>query len=150
MKNHPSEISFYRLTTLPIIKAAPKLIEKIYYAKQRLVVIVEDQVMLAAIDNSLWTYSTKHFIAHATCNDPYPEDQPIYITDKLENPNNSTLIMVLGKVELDNFKADKYLYMFDGNDQTQLEFARNKWQKAKDSSNVTYWQQSENGAWEKQ
>ncbi len=151
MKNSANEISFYRLSTLPLLKAAPKLVEKIYYSKQNLVVIVEKEAMLEPLDNILWSYSTKHFIAHATLNDPYPEDQPVYLTTKLENPNKATIIMALGSVDLDALEPCKYCYMFDGNDQEQLEFARNKWKQYKAlGSNIIYWQQSEDGSWEKQ
>lgn len=146
-----TEVSFYRLTTLPLLRAAPKLIEKIYYSKQNLVVIAEKAEMLAPLDQGLWSYSTKHFIAHGTLNDPHPEEQPVYLTHKIENPNKADLIMLLGRVELDNNFASKYLYMFDGNDKEQLEFARKKWKAYKEQGiNATYWQQSEAGSWEKQ
>ncbi len=151
MKNNALEVSFYRLSTLPILRAAPKLIEKIYYSKQRLVVIVEEASMLEPLDNVLWSYSTKHFLAHATLNDPHPEDQPIYLTTKIENPNKASIIMALGMVDLDEMRGDKYCYMFDGNVQHQLEFARKKWKEYKEQNvNITYWQQNEEGAWEKQ
>ncbi len=151
MKNNNNEISFYRLSTLPLIKAAPKLIEKIYYSKQNLVVIVESEAMLEPLDNILWSYSTKHFIAHATLNDPHPEDQPVYITTRLENPNQASIIMALGSVDLDIMGPHKYCYMFDGNNQEQLEFARKKWKQYKaQGNNIIYWQQSEDGSWEKQ
>ena len=101
MKSKSCEISFYRLTTLPISKAAPKLIEKIYYSKQRLVVIAENEVMMKTLDDGLWVYSTKHFIPHGTFADEHPSDQPVYLTTKLENPNNATLVMALGRVELE-------------------------------------------------
>ena len=146
-----TEVSFYRLTTLPLLRAAPKLIEKIYYSKQNLVVITENPEMITPLDQGLWSYSTKHFIAHGTFNDPHPKEQPIYLTHKIENPNNASLIMVLGRVELENNLANKYLYMFDGNDKAQLEFARNKWKEyQKQGISSTYWQQNESGSWEKQ
>ncbi len=151
MKNKAGEISFYRLTTLPLAKAAPKLIEKIYYSKQNLVVISETEEMMKTLDNGLWVYSTKHFIPHGTFVDEHPNDQPVYLTTKIENPNNATIVMALGRVELEDFEAAKYLYMFDGNDQEQLHFARNKWKSYQSQSqNITYWQQKLDGGWEKQ
>ena len=151
MKNKNCEISFYKLTTLPIHKAAPKLIEKIYYSKQRLVVISETESMMKTLDDGLWVYSTKHFIPHATFADEHSNDQPIYLTTRDENPNSAELVMALGKVDLDSFVANKYFYMFDGNDQAHLEFARNKWKSYQGKEhNLTYWQQKMDGSWEKQ
>jgi DNA polymerase IIIc chi subunit len=43
----------------------------------------------------MWTYANIQFIPHATHNDPLPERQPIYITHKIENPNNSTQVIVI-------------------------------------------------------
>ena len=107
MKSNPIEISFYRLTTLPILKAAPKLIEKIYYSGQRLVVIAESEELMKTVDDGLWVYSTKHFIPHATFADESPEDQPVFLTTKLENPNNASIMMALGCVDLDNRPLSK-------------------------------------------
>jgi DNA polymerase-3 subunit chi len=151
MKNNsPREISFYRLTTLPLAKAAPKLIEKIYYSKQNLVVVCENEAIMKTIDDGLWVYSSKHFIPHATSSDEHASDQPIYITTILENPNNANIAMSLGKLDLQDFSPHKFLYMFDGNIKDQLEFARNKWKSYKDKGhNLTYWQQNNDGAWEK-
>ncbi len=151
MKNNIREISFYKLVTLPIHKAAPKLIDKIYYSKQNLVVIAESESLMKTIDDGLWAYSTKHFIPHGTSADEHPEEQPVYLTTKIENPNKAELVMALGKVALDSFTANKYLYMFDGNDTAQLEFAKIKWKEYKQQNHsLTYWQQTIEGSWEKQ
>jgi DNA polymerase III subunit chi len=152
MKNNSIEISFYRLSKIPLIKAATKLIEKIYYSKQKLIVLVENEKSIQDLDNILWSYSTKHFIAHATEYDPHPEDQPVYIASKRNyNSNFATIAMALGIVDLDDISAQKYCYMFDGNDDEQQKFARNKWKKYKDDGhNIIYWQQGEDGSWEKQ
>lgn len=149
--NHYFEVSFYKLLTLPMHKAAPKLIEKIYYNKQNLVVIAETEELMKTLDEGLWTYSTKHFIPHGTMFDDHPDKQPVYLSTKLEKPNAANFVMALGKVDLNNFIADKYIYMFDGNIPTQLEFARTKWKEYRiQDCNLTYWQQNMKGAWEKQ
>lgn len=150
MKNNPCEVSFYCLTILPIPKAAPRLIEKIYYSDQRLVIITEDEEMMKTIDDGLWVYSTKHFIPHATVSDEHPADQPIYITTKQENPNEATIMMSVGKAEIEQ-DAEKIIHLFDGNDKDQLAFARKKWKayKAKGYT-IIYWKQGDDGGWEKQ
>ncbi len=150
MKDKICDISFYKLTTLPIEKASPKLIEKIYYSKQNLLVIAESPKLMKSIDDVLWVYSTKHFIPHATMEDAHPNEQPVYITTLPENPNNAKIVMGLGIVDLNDFIAEKYIYMFDGNKQDCLEFARDKWKRYKSSNhNLNFWQQTINGSWEK-
>lgn len=151
MKSNAMEISFYKLTTLPINKAAPRLIEKIYYSKQRLLVVAESEELMRSLDDGLWAYSTKHFIPHATFSDEYPADQPVYLSTKIENPNESSIAMALGKVELDDAPVSKLLYMFDGNIPEQVAFARKKWKSYQNSNHsLVFWQQNLKGAWEKQ
>lgn len=149
MKNK-LEVSFYHLTKLSLLKAGPKLIEKIYYSKQRLLVLLENGELLKSLDELLWSYSTKHFIAHGTLQDPHPEDQPILLGLDAENKNNATIAMAMGKVDLDSLHLNRYLYMFEGESPEQLEFARNKWKfyQAK-GSEITYWKQDDSGNWEK-
>lgn len=150
MKNSSREVSFYCLTKLPVFKAAPKLIEKVYYSNQRLVVITPDEQSMKIIDDVLWSYSTKHFIPHATYLDDSHSDQPVYITINDENPNCANIIMSIGNAEIKQ-NAEKLIHLFDGNDKDQLEFARNKWReyKSKDFL-IIYWKQNHEGAWEKQ
>ena len=50
---------------------------------------------LNSLDKLLWTYSKKHFIPHATINDPRPIDQAILITTKLKNLNNAKIILFI-------------------------------------------------------
>lgn len=151
MKNNAMEISFYKLTTLPINKAAPRLIEKIYYSGQRLLVVAENEELMRSLDDGLWAYSTKHFIPHGTFSDEYPADQPVYLSTKIENPNKSSIAMALGSVELDDAPVSKLLYMFDGNIPEQVTFARKKWKSYQNSGHaLVFWQQNFKGAWEKQ
>lgn len=151
MKTNPKEISFYHLTALPITKGAPKLIEKIYYSKQNLVVIAENEALMKSVDDGLWVYSTKHFIPHGTCHDEHPGDQPVYLTTASEIPNNASIIMALGIVELGDVPVSKLIYMFDGNISKQLEFARKMWKLyQKDKHSLIYWKQNLDGTWEKQ
>jgi DNA polymerase-3 subunit chi len=56
----------------------------------------------------------------------------------------------IGNAEPAGFGAyEKCLYMFDGNEESQLLTARNRWKKYKESGfEMTYWQQSAKGNWE--
>lgn len=149
MKNNPQEVSFYKLTALPIIKAAPKLIEKIFFSSQRLVVVAPTEEMVKSLDDGLWVYSSKYFIPHATFQDNFSEEQPIFITNKLENPNQAVIAMAIGKVDLDPLPVEKYLYMFDGNQPEEVEFSRSKYKEYKSANiNLVYWQQKTDGTWE--
>jgi DNA polymerase III subunit chi len=150
MSNKISEVSFYNLTTLPIHKAAPKLIEKIYYSNQKLLVITPDNDLLKMLDDGLWAYSTKHFIPHGTDMDEFCDQQPILLTTKKTNLNHADIIMTVANVELENLTAKKILHMFDSNVKEQLDFARQKWKILQQHQDISlvYWLQKEDGSWE--
>lgn len=149
MKDSDREVSFYHLTSLPVHKAAPKLIEKIYYSKKKLLVICPNEEAVKMLDDGLWAYSTKHFIPHGTFQDDYKDIQPVYITHKQDNPGQADIVMTIAKVDLGLLENHKILHLFDGNDQTQLEFARSKWKNYKQqNSKLIYWQQKIDGSWE--
>lgn len=149
MKDNNREVSFYHLTSLPIYKAAPKLIEKIYYSKKKLLVICPNEESVKNLDDGLWAYSTKHFIPHGTFQDDYENIQPVYITHKKENPNQAEIIMTVANVDLELLVSNKILHLFDGNDQAQLEFARSKWKNYKQEDvKLIYWQQKIDGLWD--
>lgn len=89
------KINCYTTTQDDLHKTFCKLAEKCYYANLRTNVITQNADYTKSLDRVLWTYSKKHFIPHATNADPSPEKQPIYITDKLENPNQAESIIFI-------------------------------------------------------
>lgn len=151
MHNDFLEVSFYRLTSLSTLKAVPKLVERIYYSKQNLVIIASDEEKMKDIDNGLWSYSTKHFLPHGTHLDDHKTNQPIYITNKSDNPNKANITMAVGIIETELPKTDKIIHIFDGNDSTELAYARKQWKSYKSKNiPIIYWQQKSDGSWEKQ
>ncbi len=144
------QISFYQLTQTPLGKALPRLLEKIIASDMRAVVKLEDDAAVEKLNIELWTYTTKVFLPHGSSKDGYISQQPIYLTAHNENPNGANVYVFIGNTEpgeLDGFT--KCLYMFDGNDENQLQIARTRWKKYKAAGNkLTYWQQSVAGVWE--
>ncbi len=143
------EISFYHMTKSPLEKSLPKLLEKVYGAGLRAVVISDTQERIDRLNALLWTYSSAAFLPHGTAKEGFPEDQPIWLTTESENPNNSSILVVTHgqrvKTE-DSFK--RVLDLFDGNDETQLKSARQRWKDYQQQGHaLTYWQQDEQGSW---
>jgi len=88
-----AKINFYQTQLEDIASTFCKISEKCYYSNLNTLVITENEDYLNSIDKSLWTYSREHFIPHATINDSWPDNQPILITTKPENLNNSKIII---------------------------------------------------------
>jgi DNA polymerase III subunit chi len=146
-----AQINFYHLTYTLVEKALPKLLEKATISNNLRVVIINPEISkIEEYDKLLWTYSSITFMPHSTMNDDFSEEQPIYITDKLENPNMANIIITTGNYYLDQIEDsfDKYLILFDGTNAEQLEKARKQWLFYKNESyQLNYFQQDEQGKW---
>jgi len=103
-----------------------------------------------ALNTHLWAYNPDSFLPHGSEKDGNPEQQPIWLTDRQENPNNANILTLTHGATNENIKDYKLCCeMLDGNDQNAVAAARQKWTSYKDQGfDITYWQQGQNG-WEK-
>lgn len=146
-----TDINFYHLTALPLEKALPKLMEKVFESGSPALIQTDSPEQTQKLDTILWTYSTITFIPHGTKKDKYPECQPIYITDTEENPNQASILVLPDNNRPSSVDAfSRCLYMFDGNNDAELAKARERWQDFKRAGHtLVYWQQNAKGQWEK-
>lgn len=151
------EVWFYHLVRQPLDKALPALLEKAASRGVRIVVQVAAPERVDALDAALWTYSDDSFLPHGTPRDADPEMQAVYLTTGDENPNGATMrIFADGAHAFDAAAgglADSYerlILMFDGNDEEAVADAREQWKSFKEAEyTLSYWQQNENGGWDK-
>ena len=145
------EISFYHLTAQPLNIALPKLLSKVRSANMKVVVKVRNLEDMNDIDQVLWTYEAESFLAHDTLKSKYQKDQPIYITTDEENPAIAdVLVLTDGSTSEDMESYKRVLDIFDGNNSSALDAARERWSKYKnDGYVISYFQQTESGGWVK-
>lgn len=145
-----TEIGFYHLTTPQPDKSLIRLLEKIYDSSSKALVLVSSE-RLEHLDTLLWTSSA--FLPHGSKNQESPDQTPIWLTDKSENPNGANvLVSIDGIVPDETFQNafEKHCLLFDGANEAQKEGARKYWKKCQqESKNVTYWQQGDDGSWQK-
>lgn len=146
-----SEVSFYQLQRQPLEVALPKLLGRVLDAGLRAVIRVASAERLDSLDQALWSEDPNSFLAHGSKDTPQPENQPIYLTLEEDNPNHAdVLVLVDGQMSDDLTGYDRCLYMFDGRSEELKDQARLNWQTFKDAGHdVTYWQQTDAGGWEK-
>jgi DNA polymerase-3 subunit chi len=146
-----TEILFYHLTESTLENALPGLVERSLDRKWRVVIQTGSEERRDSLDNHLWTWSDASFLAHATEQEPHPEEQPIILTTGYGNANNATVRFLVDGAEPQNVEAyERLVLMFDGHDQQQLEQARTQWKLLKEQDHkLTYWQQNAEGRWEK-
>lgn len=149
------EIWFYHLTRQPLERALPLLLERSLARGWKAVVQAQTQERIQTLDEFLWTYSEESFLGHGTAADGDGELQHVYLTTGSENPNGSQVRFFIEGAQIapvldQGGKYDRVILMFDGNNEQELFAARAQWKVLKEKSlELSYWQQTEAGSWEK-
>jgi DNA polymerase-3 subunit chi len=146
-----TEILFYHLTERTLEQTLPGLLEKCVERNWKSVVQIGDPGRIAELDAHLWTYRPQSFLAHSAERDGSEKNQPIFLTDKTDNPNQAEIrFMVEGAIPENLEGYTRGIYIFDGHNAEALATARKRWTSEKDGGHdVTYWQQNADGKWEK-
>lgn len=155
------KINCYKTKQELLAKAFCQLAEKCYYTSINTCVITNNINFTMELDRVLWTYSKKHFIPHATSQDPFHQAHPIYITHFIENPNNSKILILINPTE-DNllklfsnatdFKielVEKIMIIYDEVQLIQFVEIKTLLQKTQFShSEINQFEQSNSGLWQ--
>ena len=151
-----TEIWFYHLEGLPIERVLPALLEKSLARGWRAVVQAIGTERVEALDAALWTFDDASFLPHGTARDGDPDLQPVYLTEGLENPNGAMVRVFVGGAEaqpaLDAAQRpyERAIVLFDGRSDEDVAGARRQWTALKSAGHsVSYWQQNEDGRWNK-
>lgn len=148
-----AEILFYHLTEKTLEQVLPGLVEKSLGRKWNVVVQAGSTERVEALDSLLWTYRDESFIPHGAVRDGFEADQPVWLTTEDDNPNKANIRFLVDGSEVDELTDyERVVYMFDGHDNSSVEHARARWKfhkENKEGHELTYWQQTPNGGWEK-
>jgi DNA polymerase-3 subunit chi len=145
-----AEIGFYHLLATPLERALPRLLERARAGGYRIVVRAASSERIEHLSAFLWTYDEASFLAHGSAKDGNAAHQPIWLSERAENPNGAAMLVLVDGVEAEDLTAfTRIADLFDGNDPTAVEGARERWRRAAAQGHtLTYWQQTEAG-WEK-
>lgn len=143
-------VHFYHLTTTPLERALPKLLEKAYGAGFRTIVVAEE-ARIARLDEALWTYDPNSFLPHGTEADGNIEKQPIVLTTSPTQGGEKVILCITNGHYLDQTEGyARVLDVFDGGNEESLAAARARWKRYKDAgAELHYYQQTTTGGWEK-
>jgi DNA polymerase III subunit chi len=145
-----AEVGFYHLLATPLERALPKLLERARAQGYPIVVRAGSAERVAQLDAILWTYDEASFLAHGSARDGNAAAQPIWLTDRAENPNRASMLVLVDGVEGGDLSYfARCADLFDGNDDSAVEAARERWRHAREAGHaLTYWQQTGSG-WER-
>jgi DNA polymerase III subunit chi len=145
-----AEIGFYHLSSTPLERSLPRLLERASTQGYRVVVRAASPERVEHLSATLWTYDEAAFLPHGTARDGNATVQPIWLTDGGENPNGASMLVLVDGVEAEDIGSyARCADLFDGNDAGAVEAARTRWRRAREAGHsLTYWQQTASG-WER-
>ncbi len=146
-----TDVRFYHLTRKTLEQALPELLEKTLQRGWRAVVMTSSAERAESLAQHLWTYAPNGFLPHGTAKDGFAEDQPVWLTEKDENPNGATVLFLTDGATSARVGAFEIACeIFNGHDEEAVAASRAKWKNYKDEGHaLSYWQQNEKG-WTKE
>lgn len=143
------ELNFYHVMNGNLVPSVVKLLEKVYDSGNRCVFFSHLEERVKIVDKTLWTFSKNAFIPHGDKSLGFPELQSVYLTSEIENPNQSTVLMVTDGFDYKSWSENFERVIFVFEDDSSAETARSMFEDLKNQrENVKYWRQSRSG-WEK-
>jgi DNA polymerase III subunit chi len=149
-----TEVWFYHLEAQPLDAVLPTLLQRSLERGWRAAVQATSSERLAALDTALWVYDEASFLPHGIKGDGHAAQQPVLLTDDDENPNGAAIRFFVDRAAVAPALRDRgyqrAVLLFDGGDDEALADARTQWAALKAMGYpVTYWQQRDDGRWEK-
>ena len=146
------EFRFHHLERRRVDQALPDLLARMVAEGRRVVVRAPSTEVVAALNDRLWTFDDASFLPHGAAGDGDPMTQPVFLTDKVENLNAATALVVLAGAAAgaDDAAFDLVVRLFDGRDEEATHEARREWKRLKDEGRaLSYWREGDDGGWEK-
>ena len=146
-----TRVDFYHLQQKTMDEVIPKLLQKAYSTGKRIKVKIGTEERVEFINSLLWTYNDESFLPHGSKKDGFANQQPIWLSADIENPNTALFLFLVDGAEENAETLTQYervFNIFDGNSAEAVQQARRLWKEYKNSGcEVYYWQQDNAGKW---
>ena len=140
------QVDFYQLGGSPLEQVLSTLAQRLLSEGARLLVVAEEEGLLARLDRMLWDQGSTSFIPHGLAGGPDDARQPILLSTQTDAPNLARNMLIAdGQWRDAALNFDRAFYLFDGE---TLEGARLAWKLLAGREGVErrYWAQ-EDGKW---
>ncbi len=141
-------VDFYQLGDATIESVVASVGQRLIGEGQRLLVVADDDALLARLDRLLWDQGAASFIPHGLAGGNDDSAQPILLSSGSDAPNRArNLLIADGEWREAALGYDRAFYLFDGE---SLEAARLAWKllAGRDGVERNYWVH-EDGRWVK-
>ena len=140
------QVDFYQLGGSPLEQVTSTLAQRLLSEGSRLLVVAEDEGLLARLDRMLWDQGSTSFIPHGLAGGTDDARQPILLSSQTDAPNLARNMLIAdGQWRDAALNFDRAFYLFDSE---TLEGARLAWKllAGRDAVERRYWAQ-EDGKW---
>jgi DNA polymerase III subunit chi len=137
-------VNFYHLERTPLERVLPSICGGLLAQGERVLVVAEEEALLARLDEQLWTFAPDSFLPHGR---DRPESQPILLSGTPEAANGARNVALAdGRWRDEALGFERAYHFFDS---AGLEAARGLWRELKGKAGVEarYWKQDERGKW---
>jgi DNA polymerase III subunit chi len=143
------QVDFYQLGATPPEQVIASIAEKLLAQDSRLLIVAEEEGLLARLDRMLWDQGNASFLPHRLAGGADDARQPILLSTSPDAPNRARNMLIADGQWRDAALAyDRAFYLFDAG---TLEGARLAWKLLAGREGVErrYWAQVE-GRWKQQ
>jgi DNA polymerase-3 subunit chi len=140
------QVDFYQLGGSPPEQVIASIADKLLAQDSRLLIVAEEEGLLARLDRMLWDQGSASFLPHGLAGGAEDARQPILLSTSPDAPNRARNMLIAdGRWRDAALAYDRAFYLFDGN---TLEGARLAWKLLAGREGVErrYWAQ-EGGKW---
>jgi DNA polymerase-3 subunit chi len=141
------QVDFYQLGQTPLEQVIASLAEKLLAQDARLLIVAEDETLLARLDRLLWDQGVTSFLPHGLAGGADDARQPILLSTSPDAPNLARNMLIAdGQWREAALGYDRAFYLFDN---SALEGARLAWKllSGRDGVERRFWAQDERGRW---
>ena len=141
------QVDFYQLGRTPFEQVIASLAEKLLAQDSRLLIVAEDETVLARLDRMLWDQGSASFLPHGLAGGTDDARQPILLSTSPDAPNLARNMLIAdGQWREAALSYDRAFYLFD---KDALEGARLAWKLLAGREGVDrhFWAQDEDGRW---
>lgn len=141
------QVDFYHLAATPLERVLPRIAERLLSDGARLLIVADDEALLARLDRQLWDYSPAGFLPHARDGGDDDTRQPILLSASIVAANSARNVALADGVWREAALGfDRVFFLFDT---SLIEGARTNWRALADKPGVErkFWKQDGDGRW---
>ena len=144
-------LDFYQISESSLEKVLLGLLTKTIQTSERAVVVMESSERIDVLSSQLWTHQPDSWLPHGVLGEDEPRSHPIWLTNKIENPNNSNFLFLTDASMPDTLgDFSRCFNVFDGNVPVLKTNIKEHWLKfATDGHDFNYYEEKAAGKWVK-